>query len=85
MRSTPSPRFVTFSDVENVTKRDVYTVKRHESIYAFNVSRSEYIYDLNGSDVLACMEDVRLAEMWSQGVFINRRHGLAVVVLVLQC
>ena len=35
-------------------------------------------------DVLACMEDVRLAEMWSQGVFINRRHGLAVVVVVLQ-
>ena len=27
----------------------MYTVKRHESIYAFNVSRSEYIYDLNGS------------------------------------
>ena len=36
------------------------------------------------SDVLACMEDVQLAEMWSQGVFINRRHGLAVVVVVLQ-
>ena len=35
-------------------------------------------------DSLACMEDVRLAEMWSQGVFINRRHGLAVVVVVLQ-
>ena len=27
---------------------------------------------------------MRLAEMWSQGVFINRRHGLAVVVVVLQ-
>ena len=36
------------------------------------------------ADVLACVEDVRLAEMWSQGVFIDRRHGLAVVVLVLQ-
>ena len=36
------------------------------------------------TDVLACMEDVQLAEMWSQGVFINRRHGLAVVVVVLQ-
>ena len=36
------------------------------------------------ADALACMEDVRLAEMWSQGVFINRRHGLAVVVVVLQ-
>ena len=36
------------------------------------------------TDALACMEDVRLAEMWSQGVFINRRHGLAVVVVVLQ-
>ena len=35
------------------------------------------------TDVLACMEDVQLAEMWSQGVFINRRHGLAVVVVVL--
>ena len=35
-------------------------------------------------DALACVEDVRLAEMWSQGVFIDRRHGLAVVVLVLQ-
>ena len=34
--------------------------------------------------MLACMEDVRLVEMWSQGVFINRRHGLAVVVVVLQ-
>ena len=33
---------------------------------------------------LACVEDVPLAEMWSQGVFIDRRHGLAVVVLVLQ-
>ena len=32
---------------------------------------------------LACVEDVPLAEMWSQGVFIDRRHGLAVVVLVL--
>ena len=30
------------------------------------------------------MEDVPLAEIWSQGVFIDRRHGLAVVVLVLQ-
>ena len=35
-------------------------------------------------DALACVEDVSLAEMWSQGVFIDRRHGLAVVVLVLQ-
>ena len=35
-------------------------------------------------DALACVEDMRLAEMWSQGVFIDRRHGLAVVVLVLQ-
>ena len=35
-------------------------------------------------DALACVEDVPLAEMWSQGVFIDRRHGLAVVVLVLQ-
>ena len=35
-------------------------------------------------DALACVEDVRLAEMWSQGVFIDRRHDLAVVVLVLQ-
>ena len=33
---------------------------------------------------LACVEDVPLAEMWSQGVFIDRRHDLAVVVLVLQ-
>ena len=33
-------------------------------------------------DALACVEDVPLAEMWSQGVFIDRRHGLAVVVLV---
>ena len=33
---------------------------------------------------LACVEDVPLAEMWSQGVFIDRRHGLAVVDLVLQ-
>ena len=33
---------------------------------------------------LACVEDVPLAEMWSQGLFIDRRHGLAVVVLVLQ-
>ena len=32
---------------------------------------------------LACVEDVPLAEMWSQGVFIDRRHGIAVVVLVL--
>ena len=38
-----------------------------------------------GTKALACVEDVPLAEMWSQGVFINRRHGLAVVVLVLQC
>ena len=36
------------------------------------------------TDALACVEDVRLAEMWSQGVFIDRRHGLAVVDLVLQ-
>ena len=36
------------------------------------------------TDALACVEDVPLAEMWSQGVFIDRRHGLAVVVLVLQ-
>ena len=36
------------------------------------------------TDVLACVEDVRLAEMWSQGVFIDRGHGLAVVVLILQ-
>ena len=37
------------------------------------------------SDALACVEDVPLkAEMWSQGVFVDRRHGLAVVVLVLQ-
>ena len=34
-------------------------------------------------DVLACMEDVRLAEMWSQGMFIDRGHGLDVVVIVL--
>ena len=33
---------------------------------------------------LACVEDVPLAEMWSQGVFIDRRHGLVVVDLVLQ-
>ena len=36
------------------------------------------------TDVLACMEVVRLAEMWSQGMFIDRGHGLAVVVVVLQ-
>ena len=33
---------------------------------------------------LACVEDVPLAEMWSQGVFIDKRHDLVVVVLVLQ-
>ena len=36
------------------------------------------------TNALACVEDVPLAEMWSQGVFIDRRHGLDVVVLVLQ-
>ena len=33
---------------------------------------------------LACVEDVPLAEMWSQGVFIDKRHDLVVVDLVLQ-
>ena len=44
------------------------TIKQQTSVGALMVANEVF-------DALACVEDVRLAEMWSQGVFIDRRVG----------